>query len=153
MRKRFRLGWFAVAIEDSGIGSISGGNVDNNGKTTETPRPVTAYWPAWSIEAAKLIGHEAVATIMQHHGGTRIYIPHRPTWRFPLLLLIGTEAVQSLCKVYGGLNIDVPKGEIAQITTRNRMIADDRQSGMSTADIARKYRLTERGVRYIYRKL
>ena len=127
--------------------------MDSNGKTTETQRPVTAYWPAWSIEAARLIGDEAVATIMRHHGGTRIHIPLHPEEHYLLTQLVGIQAAQILCEAYGGLRIEVPKGQISQTTTRNRMIAEDRQAGMSTAEIARKYRLTERGVRYIYRKI
>jgi len=118
----------------------------------EAPRPIEDYWPTWSKEAAELVGYEVVQKIMDNFGGTRIYIPSTPRIS-ALIRLIGIEAVLALGKKFRGMSIEVPKGDIAAITMRNRMIAEDRKAGLGTVEIARKYRLTERGVRYIYRKI
>lgn len=127
--------------------------MENNSDGPQTLRPVSHYWPAWSKEATKLIGCEMVAKIMAHFGGTRIYIPYQAKGKSALLKLIGVEAVMALIPVYGGQTVEVPKGEISAITLRNRMIGEDRKAGLTCTEIARKYRLTERSVRNVYRKL
>lgn len=118
----------------------------------EELRPVTNYWPAWSKEAAKLVGHDVVAKIMEHLGGTEIYIPQYRVRGSALSRIIGIEATMALAEEFGGLTINVPKGDIAKITARNRIIAQERQAGETTVALALKYRLTERQVRNIYRK-
>lgn len=149
MRKRFRLICSSLPVEYCDSGNISGESVE----TRNTQRPIENYWPIWCKEAAELVGYEVIQKIMANFGGIRVYIAAQPTQGSALSRVIGKKAVMVLSKQYGGMTIEVPKGNIAAITLRNRMIAEDRKSGETVPAIARKYSLTERQIRYIFLKV
>lgn len=110
-------------------------------------------WPFWAQDASVLIGREAVEKIMANYGGTRLYVPKSVAASHPLAELIGIDAAQALAASYGGeVHLDIPKGDAIRRSERDERIACEREAGESVSSLARRYRLTERQIRTIYRK-
>jgi hypothetical protein len=57
---------------------------------------------------ASELGVDAVIALVQHFGGTRLYIPQTPRDDSPLMVL-GSEVAALLCKLFGPERLDIPK--------------------------------------------
>lgn len=111
--------------------------------------------PKWVREATNIVGLAAVEKIVGQYGGTRIYfpIPKNLKAEHPLCQLIGEDAARALSDEFGGLDhFDVPRTLCLDLMARDRQILEDKEAGESQANLARRYRLTERSIRNIYRK-
>ncbi|MEW5790016.1 MAG: Mor transcription activator family protein [Pseudomonadota bacterium] len=93
----------------------------------------------------RLIGREALETLIQTCGGLSIQIPKRPPMAGPLLDL-PLSAQEALARVFGGTELYVPKCDGATRAARNAAIRAAYDGGARVADLARQYRLTERQI-------
>lgn len=102
--------------------------------------------PARLRNLTRLIGLAMTMTIVQHYGGSRLYIPSRATADHPLAALLGFEVLETFSKVYGlEDHFDVPKAAAALRFLRDEKIRRD-QGIKSTRVLAFEHRLTERQV-------
>ncbi|MGB9670685.1 MAG: Mor transcription activator family protein [Halothiobacillaceae bacterium] len=93
----------------------------------------------------RLIGRDALETLMQTYGGLVLRIPKRPPSSGPLRDL-PEPAQKALCTYAGGTMIYIPKDEKRDRAARNAAIRAAYAGGESVQSIARRYRLTERWV-------
>ena len=104
-------------------------------------------------EIYKLLGAECAMKIIHKCGGARLYIPVSIKRNdHPLALLLGWDKAQELTRVLGGLeHFDVPKFDVLVRHKRNKDIIRDKNNGMSQSSLARKYNITSRQVRRIFK--
>ena len=98
-----------------------------------------------------LIGLPATMTIVQHKGGTGLWIPAQIETLAPdhkLVKAVGMEAAMKLSENYGGEELEIPKAEKAVMALRNKEIREKNQY-MSQSQLALEYNLTERQIRTI----
>jgi Mor family transcriptional regulator len=97
-----------------------------------------------------LIGLPATMKLVEQYGGIRLYVPKNDMAdNHELVKLIGREAAQQLQNEYAGeSHFDIPLAMGAMRAVRNANIRTDRQE-MSVSETARKYRTTERHIRFI----
>lgn len=112
-------------------------------------RARSANYPGVFQEVNQLIGEEATAKLVAHHGGTRLYVPGTLKPEHPLCQMLGQQAAQQLTDEFGGMTLEVPRDVMLQIAQRNDLILADRAAGMTQRQLALKYRLTERTIRNI----
>ncbi len=93
----------------------------------------------------RLIGPEAVETLVSVAGGLVLRIPKRPPLDGPLADL-PMPAQEALTAWAGGDRIYIPKCDGAARARRDRTIIALYDAGVSVKDIARRYHLTERWV-------
>lgn len=107
------------------------------------------YLPPILREIVGHIGLPATLVLVQHYGGTQLYVPVKFDPDHPLVKLLGHPAAAKLVAVYGGReHFDIPKGEIAVKAARDARIRVERP-GCTHAQLALRYRLTERQIRNI----
>jgi Mor family transcriptional regulator len=101
-----------------------------------------------------LIGLHATMKLVEHYGGIRLYVPKGEMGDgHELVKLIGREASELLQSEYAGeSHFDIPLAMGAMRAVRNANIRTDRQA-MSVSETARKYRTTERHIRFICNEL
>lgn len=93
----------------------------------------------------RLIGREALETLISLAGGLAIRIPKNPPLDGPLAEL-PLPAQAALARHFGGDVVYVPKCDAAARAARDREIVALYDAGVSVKEIARRYRLTERWV-------
>ncbi|MEO1750704.1 Mor transcription activator family protein [Thiofaba sp. EF100] len=98
-----------------------------------------------TAELERLIGREALSTLVSTCGGLAIPIPKRPPLRGPLMDL-PERAQQALAWRYGGTTLYVPKCDGAARAARDAAIRAAYDAGESVQSIARRWRMTERWV-------
>ncbi len=87
-----------------------------------------------------LIGLDATVQLIEHFGGTQLYIPHGSrVGELRLAQLLGAQAEIALAKEFGGTTLKVPLCK----AWRARLY---RARGMTHREIARRLGCTERGV-------
>jgi hypothetical protein len=98
-------------------------------------------------EIAGLIGKEAALRLAEIKGGTRVYIPRvvagRSAW---IVNEFGIEAARKLAKRFGGCRLDIPFGPHAEIMSIAPRVKALQGMGLSTSQIARALKITERTV-------
>lgn len=101
-------------------------------------------------DLVELIGLPLTMTLVEKHGGTRLFVPKRDvTDDHPLVRHIGTKATQKLIDAYGGAeHFDIPLALRALKAVRNAQIRAERPHS-SLRLMALKYRTTERNIRLI----
>lgn len=104
--------------------------------------------PPILTDLAEQLGYFIAQRLVEHYGGTRVYIPHpeRLPPDHPVAVRIGHPIALRLARVYGGRALQVPLAVHELRTARNRSILDCKKSGQSLAEIARRHRVTERTV-------
>lgn len=107
--------------------------------------------PSQAREIADVVGLGATAILVASYGGVRLYVPETISADHPLVQLIGLDAAQQLAQRFGGDRIEVPRCADALRRVRNRALISD-AARMSQPELARKYHLTERTVRMIWRE-
>lgn len=93
----------------------------------------------------RLIGREALATLVSVAGGLSLYIPKRPPLDGPLAEL-PMPAQEALASYAGGDVLYIPKCDGATRAARDAAIVAAYDAGVSVQELARRYRLTERWV-------
>ncbi len=93
----------------------------------------------------RLIGGEALETLIQTCGGLALAIPKRLTELGPLVDL-PLPAQEALIRYAGGDTIYIPKADRLRIRRRNEAIRKAYDAGERVQDIARRHGLSERWV-------
>lgn len=99
-------------------------------------------------QMVELIGLHSTMAVVQHHGGTLLYIPRQADQNPHLVRLIGAERAAILGRELGPDRRFIPKAGAALLAARNRQILTDLET-MSVREVARRYHLGERMVWYI----
>lgn len=99
------------------------------------------------IEAiAEAIGEDAALTLFIRFNGRHLCVPLNCPSGHLIEQTIGKEKAKQFCQVFAGENLDFPRGAFVLKRIRNENIKKDLQAGMSRADAATKYDLTERQI-------
>lgn len=93
----------------------------------------------------ELIGKSAYLALVEHYGGTRLFVPKTPE-RSVLSDAIGDEAAAKLAQAYAAEYIKVPLDR----ELRARHYKND---GLSNAAIARRLGITESGVERLFKRI
>lgn len=97
-------------------------------------------------DIANLIGLPHALLLVDHYGGTSMWVPKEFKPDHVLAKIVGAESAIKLIEEYGGENIEITKCEAALRTLRNDMI---RASDKSQSQLARQWQLTVRQIRNI----
>ena len=100
---------------------------------------------------ADLIGLDAAQWLIDHYGGTILYVPSQPATGH-LLWQMSASARARLCQHYGWVRIVVPLAIASERRRRDEAIAA--LAGVEPVRaIARRFGLTERGVYKVLRRM
>lgn len=102
--------------------------------------------PQSLVDVAEVIGLAATLALVENAGGVRIYVPERLTDDHRLADWLGREAAASLSEAFAMEELVVPRCAEALRRVRNRQIRHERDQGARPAELALRYRLTERQV-------
>jgi len=107
--------------------------------------------PGFSLGVAReIIGREAVAKLVLHFGGRRVYVPQAGGPNSILARVIGEEATDKLADLWGSSSVAVPSDS----SVRNQGAVLERSlAGKTVSVIARETGLTERRVYQIRAEL
>lgn len=97
-------------------------------------------------QLASHIGLDATLAIAELRGGVRLCVPRVASPEHWLVEHIGLKALQRLVTAYAGEEIEVPVCAALKRAMRDQRLARDRR-GASVAELAKRYGMTERGVR------
>ena len=110
--------------------------------------------PAQLREIADVAGARAALLIMQHNGGTEIWIPHYAEVGHWLADTVGAELAERICAHYRTTNADgrtvgsvrlyVPLGDASVLAAARRQVIADVEAGSTVRDAARRAGLSER---------
>jgi DNA-binding NarL/FixJ family response regulator len=100
-----------------------------------TPPPPPAELAALS----RLLAPAELLALVEHCGGTRIYVPTRPSRGSPVTRAVGAAAAARLAEGYGGQQLKVP-------LARAWLVRTYAAQGQSQSQIARRLRITESAV-------
>ncbi len=118
------------------------------------PSPLlTDYLPQSIHELMAIISLKSIDLLIKNYGGTRVQIPKKAHALHELAELIGMEDFNALCARYGSTALDLPRCVKALAAVRNSQILKDKREGLSLAQVARKYHMTERGVSMALRRI
>lgn len=106
----------------------------------------TELLPESMADLVDIIGLPAVLKLMEAFGGTEFWVPEKLHHQHPLVDAIGAEAAQTLCEYMARERIKVPRGVGITRGVRNQAIRRERHEGAKLAELALRYRLTDRQV-------
>lgn len=102
--------------------------------------------PPSLVDVAEVVGLAATLALVEHAGGVRIYVPERLGDEHRLVEWLGREAAALLSEAFAMEELVVPRCADALRRVRNRQIRHERDQGARPAELALRYRLTERQV-------
>ena len=102
--------------------------------------------PTSLCEIVEVIGLPATITLIEHRGGTVLWVPGEFDPQHPLVKQIGHDAAQRLIELYAGEKLEIAKAERALLAIRNAAI---RASDKLQRELALQYGLTVRQIRNI----
>ena len=105
--------------------------------------------PAAFAEVAQVVGLRAAVTLVEHYGGTRLYVPQDSVADWPVTTLIGERAAHRLIQRYRLERLWIPRCVRAVRAARDAEIRARHAKGEKTDALAREYGLTDRSVWYI----
>lgn len=104
--------------------------------------------------AARVAGEAAARRLVEHLGGSRVYVPANPRPGSGLLVkAVGLEAARALAREWGNTTILVPLGVGFDQASRRRRIANMLAAGKSVQAIARDLKVHERTVERLKARL
>lgn len=106
----------------------------------------TDLLPPSARELAEVIGLDATLALIEHYGGTRLYVPEHIGADHPLARAIGMQAAHTLVEHYARDSIDVPRAWRAARAVLYRQIVAAYTDGATAASLARRHRCTERWI-------
>lgn len=109
------------------------------------------HLPATAAELAEVIGLAALTALVECRGGTVLHVPQPHYLRddHPLVLALGWNAARTLADHYQRERIDVPRCVEAVRAARDAEIHRLTEEGWSARQLALRYGLTERAIKYI----
>jgi Mor family transcriptional regulator len=108
--------------------------------------------PSSLKELAEVIGIDACLILVDEFGGSRLYIPKSAVFESHRLSCLGTEAFNALIRTLGGNLLQIPCAASWKKWIRNNEIVEACQ-GSSVPKVAREFKLTERQVWAILKKM
>lgn len=102
--------------------------------------------PDTLAQVAEVIQLPATLRLVEHFGGSRVYVPMKASQGHPLIRLIGASRASALCARFGGQHINVAHLVHRQLRTRDEEIQRGRASGLSARELARRFGISERQV-------
>lgn len=106
----------------------------------------TELLPESMAKLSEIIGLPAVLDLMEAFGGTQLWVPEKLSHNHLLVDAIGAEAAQQMCEYMAKERMLVPRGESIRREIRNRAIRRERFQGAKLAELAIRYRMTDRQV-------
>ena len=103
-------------------------------------------------ELIALVGFDAFVKLACVFGGTKFYVGLNENTEKKLIVVMGFEAAKKMMQAYPAQWIYVPKHTSAAINSRNQLIAQDCDTGLSISQLAIKYELSQRQISYILKK-
>lgn len=100
----------------------------------------------------QLLPLQAVLTIIEAYGGTRLYVPLYPQPDAGLGQLIGIQAAQAMASYAGGSVLEIPLVIKIQQRLKHMAVLNSLANGVSQREAARAFGMTERNVRNICNK-
>lgn len=97
-------------------------------------------------DIAETVGVEIAAALVEHFGGTRLYIPAKPKPHQAIVQKLEAEHLETLVSAYSGQEIDVPMHLFNEALARRRLVKSLRKKNRSINAIALEARCTERQV-------
>lgn len=101
--------------------------------------------PPLAETLTELIGVRAYLALVEHYGGTRLFVAKTPS-RSGLSDKIGHEAAEKLTEAYAAEYIKVP-------LDRELRARHYKTQGLSNAEIARRLGITESGVERLFKRV
>ncbi|ESQ78491.1 hypothetical protein [Asticcacaulis sp. YBE204] len=95
-------------------------------------------------EVREVIGDAAYGLLLSELGGKRLYVPKSAGQHTVITAAIGAEASAALSQRFGGESLTLPAS-----ARKQGLILGDVAAGMTTIDVARKYYISDRYVRYL----
>lgn len=101
---------------------------------------------------AEVIGLPAALKLVELRGGGRLYVPKHAEAEHWLALEIGLDALQALAAMYGGETIEIDRCHGVSIKLKHQAILSAADAGQTTFELARAWKMTERGIRLVKQK-
>lgn len=118
---------------------------------TEDPLPVKLL-PHSIQQLLDVLSINSVIVLIQVYGGSRLIVPKTADPNHELALLIGYDELKRFCEAYKSLVISLPRCLKAINFVRDNAILKDKRAGLTIAELARQYRLTERNICHCLRR-
>lgn len=99
------------------------------------------------------VGFTATVVLMTWFERQRLYVPHQALPSHPLATLIGLPALRALVRDFGGEDLWLPTTSVFVRYARDRDVAVRLAIGDSTAEVAKRFDLSERRVEQIRAEL
>ena len=115
---------------------------------TKIETDLTDILPNSAIELIGLIGLSETFILIEHYGGTAIWIPNKAVEGHPNGAEIGLGAWSKLCARYGSTYLEIPLCKRAVNQLRERQILNESVT-LTDQELARRYNTTERTIRRI----
>lgn len=97
------------------------------------------------------VGQETADLVMQHFGGTRLYVTRKLQETHRLCRLLGRDHAQRLIDWAGGASVEIPMRPEMQ-ALHDRIVQQRREGTMTVMEIALANNMSERHVYRIVRK-
>lgn len=94
------------------------------------------------VEIAEVIGEKGARALVEHLGGTTLYVPARIGPHHPVAAAIGAKAAELFARHYRGSHLQLPKAYLR----RERVLELKRTTNMTVKEIALATDYTERHV-------
>lgn len=98
-------------------------------------------------DVAELLGIDLAAALVQHFGGSRVYVPKVARDHQDLVIKLGRSQADLLVSEFSQQELDVPKNLYNEALARRELIHELFRKRWSKANIARAAGCTER---YVY---
>lgn len=102
--------------------------------------------PGSLSDVIDVIGIDATLRLVEHLGGTRLYIPEAITPEHPVVAMLGHHNGFALAERFGGEQLLLPRCIAAVRAVRDASIRAQRAGGASTKKLALSHGLTERQI-------
>ena len=97
------------------------------------------------------VGKETADLVIQHFGGTRLYVPRKVEDTHRICILLGRDHAQRLIEWGGGASVEIPKRPAA-LALKARIV-QQRRDNMTVMEIALANDISERHAYRIIREL
>ncbi len=97
-------------------------------------------------DVAEALGLPLAQALVDHFGGTRLYVPARLKDHHAVIKKLGQDQAKELASEFGGMEIDVPMHLFNEAKARRKLVIKLHGTKHTIASIARAARCTERQV-------
>ncbi|NKB37881.1 MAG: hypothetical protein GKR93_12065 [Gammaproteobacteria bacterium] len=105
--------------------------------------------PKTTREIVEVIGLPSTILMVEHYGGTELWVPEKIDRNHDLAKTIGLESAAKLCHHFSREKLLIDKCESAMNAIRNAEIVRRYQSGDTAKSLGKEFNLHERMIWYI----